>query len=80
LQLDQRPALVDEWVEAALKVNKNVIVLVHGGPAAEPDDAQYVLNNARNCRGFHGASSMERLPTERALTQQSRKFKSVAFG
>jgi predicted TIM-barrel enzyme len=80
LKLKDCPALVDEWSEAALKVNKDIIVLVHGGPVAEPDDAAFVLNNTANCHGFYGASSMERLPTERALTEQTRKFKSVVFG
>jgi predicted TIM-barrel enzyme len=80
LTLDRVPALVDDWSEAALKVNKDAIILVHGGPVSEPQDAEYVLKNTRNCHGFYGASSMERLPTERALTEQTRKFKSVAFG
>jgi predicted TIM-barrel enzyme len=79
-KLDECPALVDEWAEAALKTNKDAIVLAHGGPVAEPADAEYVLRNTRNCHGFYGASSMERLPTERALTEQTRKFKSIAFG
>ncbi|MCB1808837.1 MAG: phosphoenolpyruvate hydrolase family protein, partial [Candidatus Competibacteraceae bacterium] len=55
------------------------IVLVHGGPVSEPADAQYVLQNTRYCHGFYGASSMERLPTERALTEQTRQFKTVTF-
>jgi predicted TIM-barrel enzyme len=80
LKLERVPALVEEWSEAALKVNKDAIILVHGGPVSEPADAEYVLKNTRNCHGFYGASSMERLPTERALTEQTRKFKSVAFG
>ena len=79
LKLSDVPAMVDEWSEAALKVNKDIIVLVHGGPVAEPDDAEYVLKNTINCHGFYGASSMERLPTERALTEQTKRFKSVAF-
>ncbi len=79
LKLSDVPAMVDEWSEAALKVNKDIIVLVHGGPVAEPDDAEYVLKNTANCHGFYGASSMERLPTERALTEQTKRFKSVAF-
>ena len=79
LKLDQCPALVDEWAAAALKCDKDIIVLVHGGPVAEPADAEFVLRNTRNCHGFYGASSMERLPTERALTEQARKFKSVSF-
>jgi predicted TIM-barrel enzyme len=74
------PALVEEWAAAALAVNKDAIVLVHGGPVAEPEDAEYILRNVRNCHGFYGASSMERLPTERAMTEQTRKFKAIAFG
>jgi predicted TIM-barrel enzyme len=79
-KLDECPALVGEWAEAALTANKDAIVLAHGGPIAEPADAEYVLRNTRNCHGFYGASSMERLPTERALTEQTRKFKSITFG
>ena len=79
LTLEQCPALVDSWSEAALKVNKDVIVLVHGGPVAMPDDAEYVLKHTKNCHGFYGASSMERLPTEVALTEQTRTFKSISF-
>jgi predicted TIM-barrel enzyme len=74
------PALLDEWAEAALAVNKDAIILAHGGPIAEPEDAQYMLREARNCHGFYGASSMERLPTERAMTEQTKKFKAVTFG
>jgi predicted TIM-barrel enzyme len=74
------PALLDEWAEAALAVNKEAIILAHGGPVAEPDDAQYMLREARHCHGFYGASSMERLPTERAMIEQTRKFKALAFG
>jgi predicted TIM-barrel enzyme len=74
------PDLVEEWAEAALGVNKDAIILVHGGPVAEPEDAEYILRNVRNCHGFYGASSMERLPTERAMTEQTRKFKAIAFG
>ena len=79
LKLEDCPQVVDLWSEAALKVNKDVIVLVHGGPVSEPADAEYVLRNTGNCHGFYGASSMERLPTERALTEQTRKFKAVAY-
>jgi predicted TIM-barrel enzyme len=80
LTLADCPALVDEWAKAALAVNPDVIVLVHGGPVAEPGDAEYVLRHTKHCHGFYGASSMERLPTERALTEQTKKFKAVAFG
>jgi predicted TIM-barrel enzyme len=74
------PGLVDEWAEAALAINKDVIVLAHGGPVAEPEDAEYILRSAKHCHGFYGASSMERLPTEKAMTEQTRKFKAIAFG
>jgi predicted TIM-barrel enzyme len=79
LELAACPALVDEWAEAALKINRDAIILVHGGPVAMPADAQFILRNTRNCHGFYGASSMERLPTEIALTEQTRRFKAIAF-
>ncbi len=79
LNLKDCPAIVDAWSEAALKVNKDVIVLVHGGPVSSPEDAQFILKNTKNCHGFYGASSMERLPTELALTEQTRKFKALKF-
>jgi predicted TIM-barrel enzyme len=78
--LRECPALIDEWAEAALAVNKEAIILAHGGPIAEPADAEYILHNASRCHGFYGASSMERLPTEQAMTEQTRKFKAIAFG
>ena len=53
------------------------LVLVHGGPVAMPDDAGYVLRNTEICHGFYGASSMERLPTEIALTEQTKAFKAL---
>jgi predicted TIM-barrel enzyme len=70
---------IDLWAEAARKVRKDVLVLCHGGPIANPADAEYVLRNTKLCHGFYGASSMERLPTEQALTAQTRKFKSLKF-
>jgi predicted TIM-barrel enzyme len=79
LQLEDCPGMANEWAEAALKVNKDAIILVHGGPVASPEDASYMLNNTDNCHGFYGASSMERLPTEGALTEQTKKFKAVTF-
>lgn len=78
LTLEDCPALVDRWAEAALRVNKDAIILVHGGPVAMPEDADYVLKNTSTCHGFYGASSMERLPTEVALTEQTRAFKRIA--
>lgn len=80
LKLEQCPALVDAWAAAALEVNPEAIILVHGGPVAMPDDASFVLANTRHCHGFFGASSMERLPTEVALTEQTRKFKAIGRG
>lgn len=77
LTLEQVPAMVDEWASAALEVNPEVLILVHGGPVAMPDDADYVLKNTENCHGFYGASSMERLPTEVALKEQTEKFKRI---
>jgi predicted TIM-barrel enzyme len=77
--LDDCVALIDEWAAAARDVRSDVIVLCHGGPIAEPDDAQYVLRRASGIHGFYGASSMERLPVEQALKSQTEKFKAVTF-
>ena len=77
LRLEDCPARVDAWAEAAMKVNRDVIVLVHGGPVAMPEDAAFILDNTELCHGFYGASSMERLPAEAALTEQARKFKQI---
>ncbi|GMB79582.1 phosphoenolpyruvate hydrolase family protein [Shinella zoogloeoides] len=77
LRLSECPALVNRWAEAALKVNRDVMVLVHGGPVATPEDAEFILKNTDNCHGFYGASSMERLPVEVALTEQTRAFKKI---
>lgn len=78
LKLADCPAKVEAWAEAALKVNKDVLVLAHGGPVALPADAEFMLRETRNCHGFYGASSMERLPAETALTEQTRAFKRIA--
>jgi predicted TIM-barrel enzyme len=80
LKLADCPARVEAWAESALRVRSEVIVLVHGGPVAEPADAAFVMKNTRNCHGFYGASSMERLPVELALTEQTRKFKRIGRG
>jgi predicted TIM-barrel enzyme len=71
---------IDAIAEAALSVRKDIIVLCHGGPIAMPGDAEFILQNAEHCHGFYGASSMERLPVETALTEQTRKFKAISFG
>jgi predicted TIM-barrel enzyme len=77
VKLEDCPALTDAMAEAALAVNRDIFILVHGGPVAEPADAQYVLARSRYCHGFYGASSMERLPVERALAGQVAKFKAI---
>ena len=76
-KLEDCPALTDAMAEAALAVNKDALILVHGGPIAEPEHAEYVLARAKRCDGFYGASSMERLPVERALAAQVAKFKAI---
>jgi predicted TIM-barrel enzyme len=77
LKLGDCVPLIDAWAAAARKVNPEVLVLCHGGPIATPEDASYVLEEAKHCHGFYGASSMERLPTEVALTETTRKFKRI---
>ena len=75
--LDDCVELVDDWATAAREVRDDVLVLCHGGPIAMPGDAAYVLSRTKSCHGFYGASSMERLPTEQALTAQTRAFKNA---
>jgi len=65
---------IHQWCEAALKVNPDVLLLCHGGPIASPIDAQWILQECPELHGFFGASSMERLPTEIALTDTTREF------
>jgi predicted TIM-barrel enzyme len=68
---------INAWAATAKAVNPDVIVLCHGGPIATPDDAQHVLQQCPACHGFYGASSMERLPTEVALTETTRRFVQI---
>ncbi|RZL95901.1 MAG: phosphoenolpyruvate hydrolase family protein [Variovorax sp.] len=68
---------INQWAAAAHAVNPDAIVLCHGGPIAMPQDAQYVLAQCPACHGFYGASSMERLPTETALTETTRRFVQI---
>jgi predicted TIM-barrel enzyme len=75
--LDECVPLVDAIVEAARKVRQDVIVLCHGGPIAEPDQAAFILKRCPNVDGFYGASSMERLPTERAIKEQTQAFTRI---
>ena len=80
LTLDEAVERVQALHDAAAEVNPDVLCLCHGGPIAEPDDAQHVLDNTTGIVGFFGASSMERLPTEIAMTENMRRFKSVEIG
>jgi len=70
-------APINAWAAAAKAVNPDVIVLCHGGPIATPQDAQFILRHCPACDGFYGASSMERLPTEVALTETTRRFTEI---
>ena len=78
LTLADCAARIDGWGAAARAVNPDVIVLCHGGPIATPEDARWILSRCRDCHGFYGASSMERLPTEKALVATTRAFKGIA--
>ncbi len=75
--LDESVTRIQKMHDAAKKARKDVIVLCHGGPIAEPEDAQYVLSRTQDIAGFFGASSMERLPTEVAITENARRFKAM---
>jgi predicted TIM-barrel enzyme len=77
LKLEDCPALIDAWASAARSVRSDIIVLCHGGPIATPADARYILDHTEHCHGFYGASSMERLPTEVALTERTKEFKRI---
>lgn len=78
--LDDCVALIGRIVESARTVRPEVIVLCHGGPIAEPEDAQFVLSQCPGVDGFYGASSMERLPTERAIQEQTERFVEMRRG
>ena len=77
LSLDDCVGRINAWAEAARGIRKDVIVLCHGGPIAQPADAAYVIDRCAGCHGFYGASSMERLPTEAAIAEQTRQFKRI---
>jgi len=77
--LEESVAQVQAICDAARGVNSDVIVLCHGGPISMPEDAEYVLQRTQGVNGFYGASSMERLPVEVALTEHIKKFKAISF-
>jgi len=74
LRLEDCVTPIRDWASAAREVNAQVIVLCHGGPIATPEDAAWILERCPECHGFYGASSMERLPVETALTETARRF------
>jgi predicted TIM-barrel enzyme len=80
LTLDESVERIQAMHDAAKEVNPDIIVLCHGGPIAEPGDARYVLERTRGVVGFFGASSMERLPAETAMTENMRRFKAIQPG
>jgi predicted TIM-barrel enzyme len=78
--LEDSVPLIQAMHDAAKRVNPEIMVLCHGGPIAEPEDAQYILDHTEGIVGFFGASSMERLPVEIAMIDNMRRFKSIATG
>ena len=77
--MDECVKEIQQIVNVSKEINDGVIVLAHGGPIAMPEDAQYILESVDGVDGFYGASSMERLPTEIAITEQIRRFKNIKF-
>jgi predicted TIM-barrel enzyme len=75
--LEEAPGRVQEIADAARSAKKDVIVLCHGGPISEPQDAEYVLHHTKGVHGFYGASSMERLPVEKAITETMKSYKAI---
>lgn len=79
LTLDDCVKRIQSIHDTAKAINPDILVICHGGPIAEPADAQYILTHTQGIVGFYGASSMERLPTERAIAEQVRDFKGLTF-
>lgn len=77
LTLDDSVRIIQDIRDAAVRINPDIIVLCHGGPIAEPKDAEYVLNRTKEVHGFFGASSMERLPVEVAIKKNAEEFKQL---
>ncbi len=80
MTLEASAKLIQQMHDAAKRINKDILVLCHGGPIAEPADAQYILDNTQGVVGFYGASSMERLPVEPAIENRVREFTELKFG
>lgn len=79
VSLDESVFQVQAIADAAHKINPNVIVLCHGGPISGPKDAEFILNRTKGVHGFYGASSMERLPVEQAITSTMKQYKSISI-
>lgn len=79
LSLEEAATKVQELADAARSVNPDILCLCHGGPIANPDDAQYILDNTDGIVGFYGASSIERFPTETGIREQTEKFTQITF-
>jgi predicted TIM-barrel enzyme len=77
MDIDDAVELVQKIHDAGKSVNPDIIVLCHGGPISEPEDAEYVLRRTNGVSGFFGASSIERLPTEQAISGQVKQFKNI---
>ncbi|MBA2225889.1 MAG: phosphoenolpyruvate hydrolase family protein [Thermogemmata sp.] len=77
LSLEQAAQKVQQLAEAARRIRPDILVLCHGGPISEPEDVRYILEHTRGIVGFFGASSIERLPTEQAITTCVRQFKDL---
>ncbi len=77
--LDECASVINEWTRTARSIREDVIVLCHGGPIAMPEDAQFILKKCEGVQGFYGASSMERLPTEKAIRAQVEEFGKITF-
>jgi len=79
LSLDESAVRIQAMHDAAKRINPNILVLCHGGPIAEPQDAQFILDHTQGVVGFYGASSMERLPVEPAIENRVREFTQIQF-
>lgn len=79
LSLEEAATKVQELADAARSVNPDILCLCHGGPIANPEDAQYILDNTDGIVGFYGASSIERFPTETGIREQTEKFTQITF-
>ena len=79
MTLEDAAKKVQELADAAKSVNPDILCLCHGGPIANPEDAQYVLDNTEGIVGFYGASSVERFPTETGIKEQTERFKAITF-